>query len=988
MPAPAVTGRAGAADPPAIRAPLFTGRDQEQAALAGALDGPPAVVLVEGEAGIGKTRLLREYLASPAGAARRALVATCPPLARPQTLAPVAEAIRQAAAGGVAGLGLSGLAGALRPLFPEWSDRLPPSPEPAEDASAARYRGFAALRELIERLGVRLLVVEDAHWADEVTLEFVLYLATTVPRRVSLVLTCRPEDVPAGSLLPRIGRLACAPAGLRLVVSPLDVTQTAGMVASMLAGTDVSGEFATFLHDRTEGVPLAVEELVRLLVGRDDLARPGGRWIRRRLDTLQVPATIRDAVLERAGRLGADARAVLEAAAVLAGPATDATLAAVTGFSAERLRAALAETLTCGLLEEDARGAASFRHVLAARAVYESIPGPGRRALHKCAGKVLENQSPPPLGALTRHFREAGDASSWARYAEQAAELAQASGDEATAVTLLHDLLTGAVMPVAQVARLVGKIPSTARVGMARIQDLLAVLGSALDSADLEPGVTAQARFQIGRLLTSIGDYDAGAQELEQALPKLPQGSAEAARAMILLGLPGTSPWPAERHRAWLRRGAKSPAPPDPADQLCLTVDWVAGLLMLGEPEGWAEAGRLPADAPTVAERRHLARGYLNIGAEAMVWGRYAGARDWLARALVLAEAGQHQRTRDGIIVTEAHLDWLSGAWDGLAERAVRLVEQEHLQPLTRLEAVLVAGLLSAATGDRPQAEERLQFVSAGALQHGEPELAAESAAALARCKLASDDAGKALDVTDQAADIVAGKGIWVWAADLAPVRAQALIEAGRMADAAELVTAFARGLRGRDAPAAKAALIVCRAILAQARGEHARAATLFARAATAWQALPRRYDGLLARERQAHCLLAASRTEAGLDLLAETRRELAALGASGDAARVTDSLREHGVVVPPVVRGGRRGYGGRLSPRELEVVRLVAEGQTNREVAEALCRSPSTVDTQLTSAMRKLNVSSRTALATRLAGGSAAAAGVPHDRDHARERH
>lgn len=156
--------------------PPCVGRERELAALTRALAEPPAVVMVEGEAGIGKSRLVRELLATPSMVGRPALVAPCPPFREVHTLGPVIDAVREAV-GAVPGPGLSGLAGTLRPFFPEWSAHLPLAPEPLAEARAARHRLFRALAELIDRLDVAVVVVDDAHWADDATTEFLLFLA-------------------------------------------------------------------------------------------------------------------------------------------------------------------------------------------------------------------------------------------------------------------------------------------------------------------------------------------------------------------------------------------------------------------------------------------------------------------------------------------------------------------------------------------------------------------------------------------------------------------------------------------------------------------------------------------------------------------------------------------------------------------------------------------------------------------------------------------
>jgi predicted ATPase len=607
-----------------VCAPALVGRERELAALTRAFAAPPAVVAVEGEAGIGKSRLVGEFLAS-SGAPRRCLLACCPPYRQPHTLGAVADAVRQATED-VAGLHLSGLAGALGPLFPEWAGQLPTSLEPAEDATAARHRLFQALVELLGSLKATLLVVEDVHWADEATLEFLLFLATSRPQPLSLVVTYRAEDLPTDSLVRRLSsRLPTCRAGLRLTLGPLDVGETSELVSSMLAGEHVSYDYVAFVHRHTDGVPLAIEESVRLMSERADLVPRGGALVRR-LEDIEVPPTVRDVVLERVHRLGRDAQAVMQAAAVLAEPADESMLFAVAGLPADHGRAGLAAALVARLLHEDHHGLVSFRHALAGRAIYDAVPASERRALHRRAGQALEAASPRPLGQLTRHFRGAGDIENWCRYGEQAADLALASGDEATAGALLHDLLTSASLAPCAAARIASKMPHAAFTGSTRYQTLIAALRSVLSAPSLTREGEADLRFQLGRALISIDDYEAARTELERSIPHLAHDPVAKQRALMLLAW-RCSTSPVWMRRRWLRR-AEAVAVPSAsvAERLCLVVDRVSTLLALGEENGWAQANQLPATADTAAERLQLARAALNLGYLAMVWGRYGEA--------------------------------------------------------------------------------------------------------------------------------------------------------------------------------------------------------------------------------------------------------------------------------------------------------------------------------------------------------------------------
>ncbi|WP_326554254.1 ATP-binding protein [Micromonospora sp. NBC_01813] len=993
-----------AGTPLAVGAPRFVGRAREMATLVEALARPPATVLVEGEAGIGKSRLVRETLAAVPARRGATLLAVCPPLRESLTLAPVVDALR-GARHRLSGVRLSELAGALRPLVPEWSADLPPSPEPLDDAKAARHRLFRALDELIGALGMHLLVVEDAHWADEVTLEFLLFLAARQQTGgPSLVVTYRPEEVDDQSLLLRLS--SRPPAGgtrLRITLAPLDVAGTAALVSSMLDGNPMSTEFAAFLHERTSGVPLVVEESVRLLCDRADVVFRDGRWVRLSLSELQVPASVRDSTRERVGRLTRATQRVLRAAAVLGEPSTEAALTATAGLLTRACRDGLAEAAAAGLLDDgssdnggsgsdrrgrddDPGGRWRFRHALTATAVYEAIPRTERRELHLRAGRAVEALDPPPVAQLARHFREAGEAVEWARYAELAAERMVASGDHTSAVVVLDELLSTARLSAPDTTR-IARAAAVAALGRREPVDdvyhhLVGTLRTVLGRDDLTDRQQADIRNPLGRLLIIGGEAEAALTELSRAVEHL-DSPADAARAMTYLGWAYAGPWPATTHLRWLRRAAELiPHVESPADRLSLAGNRAAALLMLGEPDAWEVVAGLPTDAGppsvsgpptdagpttgcrTAAERRDIARIHANVGTGALIWGRYAEAQRHLRVALTLADAEELTRLRYNILIEQANLDWFTGQWDGLAQRAADLAQADRDRPGAYLAGVRLAGRLAAAAGRLRPAEQQFQLVLDEAVRLGAVDDTVEPAAMLARLWLADGHVDRALQVTDGPAGMVTAKRVWVWATDIAPARVEALLAAGQGGPAAELVRRFARGLQGRAAPGPLAALAVCRALLAEAAGEHTRAAAGFDRAARAWAGLPRPYDALLARERQALALLAAGQVEPGRVLLTEVYDRLHGLGARGDADRVARWLREHGARVPRLWRGGRKGYGNELSPRELEVVRLVVAGRTNREISRILAKSAATVDQQLRSAMRKLRVSSRTALA------------------------
>lgn len=960
----------------------FVGRERELAAVTGALaGGAPALVVIEGEAGIGKSRLLAECLASSLVAGRRVLVAGCPPVPEPFPLGPIVDAVREWHVD-LGALELSPLVGALRPVFPEWAAGLPPAPEPAEDARAGRHRLLTAVAELLHALGVEVLVVDDVHWADTPTLELLLMLASRPEPHLSVVVTHRPEDVADDSLVRRL--TSHAPAGmtrLRVELEPLTAAQCGALVASMFGTDRVSAEFATFLHRATEGLPLALEESVRLLQDRRDIIHQHGQWARLSVEELRVPATVRDSVLERVARLRPQARRVLEAAAVLADPAGERLLAQVADVGEQDARPGVAGALASSLLVEAAPGRFGFRHVLACRAVYEAIGATERARLHQQAGRVLERADPLPVAQLARHFRAAGDVEAWSRYGEAAAGLALEAGDDRTAVVMLLDLATEAPHPGQRHGRLARGLAEAAAGGASELGDLAGrvtgALRAALDREDLPEAERGEIGYLLGRLLLQHDQLEAGYAQIERAVGCLAHSPTLAARAMLLLSTSAIDGLPVD-HGAWLDRAAALlPQVSAAADRVALVAHRAVALLELGQAEGWDAAAGLPGDADTTAGRRDLARGYGNLAIRARGWGRYAQAQTWLDTARELIEAGGYARMRDVERINRAFLDYCTGAWREAAAIAAELAASDETHPLTRLEAQTLQGLLALAAGDTRTADRGLRAVLA---QAPGTRLAAETrvaAAGLARLQLATGAAADAAATTTAAADTVAATGIWLYATDIAPVRVDALIQVGATGQAEELVERFAGWLAGRDVPACEAALTSCRASLAAARGDPPDAAELFARAAEAWAALPRPYDELLALERRGRCLLDAGQVDQALSVLAATQQRLTELGARWDADRVAHLLRRHGAPLPRPWHGGRRGYGDQLSPREMEVVRLAATGATNPQIAQALYLSPKTVARHLGAAMRKLGVHSRTAVAM-----AAAEAGLLAD-DH-----
>src|SRR5690554_2637723 len=482
-----------------VVSPRFVGRSAEMAAVVAALTSPPAVVVLEGESGIGKTRLVTEVRDHPDLAGRRFLVGACRQIREPFPLGPVLEAVR--ALPPTCRPRLSPVAGALRPLLPELVDVLPPAPEPLDDRAAERHRQFRGLRELLAAAGPVIVVLEDLHWSDDHTVNFLRYALADPIGDVSWILTFRGEEIPP-DVRGVAARLPATVSVTHVELRPLTAPET-GQLAAAIAGLPrVPADVEAYLQERTGGLPFAIEEVVSLLRERGAVPRPGQGWSRRVLATLSVPCGVRDHVLERVALLPARVRPLLDAVAVLAQPAPEPVVAAVAGRPAGEVAADLSAAIAVGLLVDDG-GAVGFRHALAAQAVYEAIPGPRRRHLHARAAEVLAECEPPPLGQVAHHLRRAGRVREWVVAAERAADRAVELGHHDEAVRVLEEVLRH-VWPEPEVAGRIALKLARAACEVLRAVDLNDLLTKVLE-LDLPQAVRGELQLRLGMLLHRSG---------------------------------------------------------------------------------------------------------------------------------------------------------------------------------------------------------------------------------------------------------------------------------------------------------------------------------------------------------------------------------------------------------------------------------------------------------------------------------------------------
>jgi predicted ATPase len=364
-----------------VASPTFVGRLEElellEAARRRAADADPAVVLVGGEAGVGKTRLVAELTARCAIDGTRVLVGGCVPVgdgALPY--APIVEALRVL----LADLGVGAVRELVGPSWPELARLLPAlgaSDRSGQSEQAAQARLFELLLGLLRRVGEQaplVLVVEDLHWADRSTRDLLAFLVRNLRReRILVVVTYRNDEPGQQRLGPYLAELDRGGPVQRLELPRLDETETGAQLVGIL-GAAPAADLVEAVFARSEGNPFFNEELLAMV----------------RAGSGVLPATLRDLLGGRVQALPERAQQVLEVVAVAGRRVAHRLLAAVAGLSDaqldQALRAAVANQLLVTAPDEDGY---QVRHALL-REVIDANLLPGERArLHADLAQAL-----------------------------------------------------------------------------------------------------------------------------------------------------------------------------------------------------------------------------------------------------------------------------------------------------------------------------------------------------------------------------------------------------------------------------------------------------------------------------------------------------------------------------------------------------------------------------------------------------------------------
>jgi DNA-binding NarL/FixJ family response regulator len=619
-----------------------------------AREGRGALVFVGGEAGIGKTSLVRRFC-DDLRPGTTVLGGACDPLATPRPLGPLLEIAESA----------------------------PVALLRAIEADAAAHEVAAALAGAGHR-GL-VVVLEDLHWADEATLDVLRVLGRRVGTTPTLVLaTYRDDELDRGHPLRAVlGELATVPDVGRLTVQPLSYDGVVMLGAGAGAGADVD---PAALYALTSGNPFYVTEL--LAAG-----------------TTAVPETVRDVVLARVAQLGPEAASVVEAASI-APPALEAELLlAVCGEAADSVD----ECLASGVLRA-VDGGVSFRHELARAAVEEALSPTRRLALHRAVLLALEDapSRPAALARLAHHAERAADTTAVLRHAPAAAAEATALGAHREAAAQYGRAIRFAsCLGPEELASLLERRSDALYLS----DDQVAAIATLDEAIEVyrRAGVADREAAARGRqvvYLTCRGlfrEAEAAATRSIDVLSRAPESVllADATSAMANLSAYRGED---EAVLSWAERTLEIACRFDDDDRrvdASITLGTVA-LFRDGDP-GMLE--RALGEAREARLSQHAARAMHNL---ALGWIARASddhALRWIGAGLDHCEGLELDLWRLALLCLRVRLELDRGVWTEATGTAEMIVEEIRDSPEPRLQALLVLALVRARRGDPETAQ-------------------------------------------------------------------------------------------------------------------------------------------------------------------------------------------------------------------------------------------------------------------------------------------
>jgi DNA-binding CsgD family transcriptional regulator len=910
-----------------------------------AIAGRGQVAIVEGEAGIGKTRLLNAVLDHARGVGLDVFEAGCDDLQRIRPFGAITQALGISTDS--ADADRAAIADLLEHVDADGSTRSS-APTPG-----IQFRVVEALGAVVERLatdGPLVLALEDIHWADASTLIAMRSIAQrTQYLPVMILCTGRPgHDVAA---LHRVVDDLLRAGGTRVALGPLDADAVASLVAEIL-GTDPSPEILERMKGAT-GNPLFITEYVRAL------EEVGGA----EAGDASVPLEFRLTVLRRLGDLSEDANDVLRLASVLGSTFSVSDLAIVLGRPAVELTSPLQQAVARGIIgEHDERLA--FRHDLVRDAIYEHIPLNVRRQLHREVGRRLSAAGVRPL-VVAHHMAIGADgpddeASGWLRRAARdaatraptvAVELLERARDLQTEFSPDRDaLLAELVMARAWSGRLaeaetlavevLGRAPEPTVAGMLRCGIVYALTWQGRPAEALRYTVTAPDEIlserdatllQAEASLASIiaGDFTGAAAQAATAAEEAHRIGHDLALCQALnVQAWATSEIGDHEQAIEIARRAIDIADRSEHGQGHLAHPrFIPGASLieldrLDEAEEMLQAGRRLAESMGLVWSLPIYHGY--IGVKRFVAGDFDGAVAEFEATLAIAEEVDVivgvTTAASALAVIQLHRDDLSAAEQTVANAQRRLPETSHppgLRPLVWAQA-----LVREARGDLDDALSLLRpawdVYMAGGMMNPEPRVATSIVRILVRT----------------------GN----------PERAAALLP---FIDrhAAMCTTATMRGWALR-----------CRGLI---EGN----AEILVHAVDAYRQSPRPLELAAACEDAGTHLGRADRLAEAISFLEEAGELYEEIGAVRDGARVRSELRKHGVTRGTRGRQPRATEGwDSLTKTELKVLSLVAQRLSNPEVAERMFVSRHTIESHLKHIYRKLRIASRVELAAEAA--------------------